>query len=106
MSLLDTFVAFDLETTGLDPRSAEILEIGAVRVQAGEPVDWWAFYDVSAFEGQAPFGAESIKKIAQLKQVYGLQLTSADAHRLREGEPLPRPGAARGRSGGRRSASG
>lgn len=38
MSFLDTFVAFDLETTGLDPPSAEILEIGAVRVQAGEPV--------------------------------------------------------------------
>lgn len=59
-----------------------------------------------AFEGKPPFGAVSIKKIAQLKQVYGLQLTSADAHRLREGEPLLRPGAARGRSRGRRSASG
>ena len=37
-----------------------------------------------AFEGKAPFGAESRKKIAELKKVYGLDLTSADAHKLVE----------------------
>jgi ATP-dependent DNA helicase DinG len=34
---LDEFVALDLETTGLDPQTAEILELGAVRFVAGEP---------------------------------------------------------------------
>jgi len=37
-----------------------------------------------AFEGKAPFGAESRKKIAELKKVYNLDLTSADAHKLAE----------------------
>ncbi len=37
-----------------------------------------------AFEGKAPFGPESRKKIAALKQIYGLDLTSADSHRLAE----------------------
>ena len=37
-----------------------------------------------AFEGKAPFGPESRKKIAELKKVYDLDLTSADAHKLVE----------------------
>jgi hypothetical protein len=37
-----------------------------------------------AFEGKAPFGAESRKKIGELKKVYGLDLTSADSHKLTE----------------------
>src|SRR2546427_11092577 len=37
-----------------------------------------------AFEGKAPFGAESRKKIAELKKVYNLDLTSADSHKLAE----------------------
>ncbi len=32
----DTFVSFDLETTGLDPKFNEIIEIGAVKVENGE----------------------------------------------------------------------
>jgi len=36
MGILDTFVTLDIETTGLNPRSSEILEIGAVRVVAGK----------------------------------------------------------------------
>ena len=36
------------------------------------------------FEGKAPFGKESIRKIGELKKVYGLDLTSADAHKLVE----------------------
>ncbi|MFC1537917.1 helicase C-terminal domain-containing protein [Candidatus Latescibacterota bacterium] len=31
-----TFVSFDLETTGLDPRNNEIIEIGAVKVEQGK----------------------------------------------------------------------
>ncbi|MCW3783788.1 hypothetical protein [Defluviimonas salinarum] len=38
-----------------------------------------------AFEGKAPFSEETLGKIAQLKGVYGLDLTAADSHRLTEG---------------------
>lgn len=37
-----------------------------------------------AFEGKPPFGAPTIAKIDQLKAVYGLTLTAADAHELEE----------------------
>ena len=37
-----------------------------------------------AFDGKAPFSRESLKKIKALKEVYGLELTSADSHRLIE----------------------
>jgi hypothetical protein len=37
-----------------------------------------------AFEGKAPFGKESMQKIAELKQVYGLDLDSSASHRLTE----------------------
>jgi hypothetical protein len=36
------------------------------------------------FEGQAPFSPAVLTKIEQLKAVYGLTLTAADAHRLTE----------------------
>lgn len=37
-----------------------------------------------AFEGKAPFSAETRARIEQLKDVYGLTLTAADAHKLEE----------------------
>jgi hypothetical protein len=37
-----------------------------------------------AFEGEAPFGPATLATIAQLKAVYGLTLTAADAHQLTE----------------------
>jgi hypothetical protein len=37
-----------------------------------------------AFEGRAPFSQETLAVIAQLKQIYGLELTAADSHRLTE----------------------
>ena len=37
-----------------------------------------------AFEGKAPFGPESIEKIAALRGVYKLDLTAADSHLLVE----------------------
>jgi hypothetical protein len=37
-----------------------------------------------AFEGTTPFQAETLIKIEQLKAVYGLTLTAADAHKLDE----------------------
>src|SRR5262249_32155297 len=41
-----------------------------------------------AFEGKAPFGPPVLAKIDQLKAVYGLTLTAADAHKLKE-QPSP-----------------
>ncbi|MCB9853229.1 MAG: hypothetical protein H6819_09055 [Phycisphaerales bacterium] len=37
-----------------------------------------------AFEGKSPFGAESRKVIADLRRVYGLDLTAKSSHRLKE----------------------
>lgn len=37
-----------------------------------------------AFEGKAPFGPDTLQKIALLKQVYGLDLTAADSHGTEE----------------------
>jgi len=49
-----------------------------------------------AFEGTSPFGADSLTKIAALREVYGLDLTAADSHLLVETRPRKR---ARGRAG-------
>jgi hypothetical protein len=37
-----------------------------------------------AFEGKAPFSAPTRKKAAELRRVFGLTLTAADAHHLKE----------------------
>ena len=37
-----------------------------------------------AFEGKAPFSKPTLKKIEDLKRVYGLDLTAADSHQLKE----------------------
>jgi hypothetical protein len=39
-----------------------------------------------AFEGKAPFSAQTLKEIEQFKQIYGLTLTAGDSHHLREQE--------------------
>ncbi len=44
-----------------------------------------------AFENKAPFSPATVKKIAQLKAVYGLDLSAADSHQLRENSS-PRSG--------------
>ena len=40
-----------------------------------------------AFDGKTPFGSESLKKIAILKEVYGLDLDASASHQLREKTP-------------------
>ncbi|TMR00820.1 hypothetical protein ETD83_15630 [Actinomadura soli] len=50
-------------------------------VSLGDLVEGLALH---AFEGKAPFSPETLGKIEQLKSVYGLTLTAADAHRLTE----------------------
>ena len=37
--LVDDYVVFDLETTGLDPKTSEIIEIGALKYKNNELVD-------------------------------------------------------------------
>ena len=40
-----------------------------------------------ALEGKSPFSKASLKKVGEMKRVYGLDLTAEDSHRLVEEEP-------------------
>jgi hypothetical protein len=44
-----------------------------------------------ALEGKQPFAGETLRQIAQLRQVYGLRLSAADSHRLIEVPKSRRP---------------
>jgi hypothetical protein len=37
-----------------------------------------------AFEGKAPFSAQTLKEIEQFKSLYGMTLKSGDSHNLKE----------------------
>ena len=37
-----------------------------------------------SFEGKPPFGKDTVKRIGQLKDFYGLDLTAEDSHKLVE----------------------
>jgi len=37
-----------------------------------------------SFENKPPFKARTLEKIAQLREVFGLELIARDSHRLRE----------------------
>lgn len=50
-------------------------------ISLGDLVEGMALH---AFEGKAPFSAATMEKVEQLKAVYGLTLTAADAHKLVE----------------------
>jgi hypothetical protein len=51
-----------------------------------------------SFEGKAPFDEAARKRIAELEEIYGLDLDASDSHRLVERKPPPAgAGAARGR---------
>jgi len=81
MSILDTFCAVDLETTGLDPRTAEVIEVGAVRVTSGKVADRFHTYikprgpipeEISRLTGvtaddveDAPGSAKAMKRLAE-----------------------------------------
>jgi hypothetical protein len=39
-----------------------------------------------AFEGKAPFSAETLKEIEQFKSIYGMTLAASNSHNLRERE--------------------
>ena len=38
-----------------------------------------------AFESKSPFGKETLKRVRQLKTVYGMDYGAVSSHRLREG---------------------
>jgi hypothetical protein len=40
-----------------------------------------------AFDGKVPFSEDSLRRIADLKRIYGLDLDSAASHRLIEANP-------------------
>lgn len=42
-----------------------------------------------AFDGKVPFGAESLKRIQDLKKFYALDLDSSSSHRLTEAKQNP-----------------
>jgi hypothetical protein len=37
-----------------------------------------------AFEGKTPFGPDSVRRIAEIKKIYGLDLDASHAHKLIE----------------------
>ncbi|MGE5616447.1 MAG: hypothetical protein ACM3X5_05990 [Bacillota bacterium] len=43
-----------------------------------------------AFEGKPPFGQESMRRIAELRKIYGLDLGAAHSHKLTESEAAAR----------------
>jgi hypothetical protein len=43
-----------------------------------------------AFEGKAPFGPESMRRIAEFRKIYGLDLSASHAHTLVEASPPKR----------------
>jgi hypothetical protein len=40
-----------------------------------------------AFEGKAPFGPETLRRITEIKKIYALDLTATQAHKLSEAAP-------------------
>ena len=40
------------------------------------------------FEGKAPFGQDSLRRITELKKIYGLELNASHAHKLVEVRPV------------------
>ena len=70
----------------LEKRLLKVLKALAeyLDMPVAELIEGMALY---ALEGKAPpFSAELLGKIEGLKAVYGLDLTAADAHQLKEGD--------------------
>jgi hypothetical protein len=51
-----------------------------------------------AFEGKCPFGAESLKRIAEFKRIYHVDLDANASHRLVERENVSNPARSMSRS--------
>jgi hypothetical protein len=78
---LGTVVTPDRVQTGLrlDRNVLKVLKALAeyLDLSLGDLVEGMALH---AFEGRTPFSPETLGKIEQLREVYGLTLTAADAH--------------------------
>ncbi len=58
-----TFIAFDVETTGVNVERSEIIEIGAVRFVNGKPVD--TFQSLISIKGSIPSEATRVHGITE-----------------------------------------
>lgn len=58
-----------------------------------------------AFEGQPAFSAPTLAQIAELKKIYGLDLTAADSHQLVESERAVQGGTVKGAAARRPAAT-
>jgi hypothetical protein len=68
----------------LEKRTLKVLKglAGSLDLSLGDLLEGIVLH---AFEGKAPFSEKTLKQIAQLKDVYGLDLTAEDSHKLSEG---------------------
>ena len=84
---LGTMVTIERTQTGLriERNTLKVLKAVAeyLDLSLGDLVEGIVLH---VFEGQAPFSAAVLGKVEQLKAVYGLTLTAADAHTLTEQE--------------------
>jgi hypothetical protein len=85
MRYLVTVVTIDRTQTGLRIERSTLKVLKGLAeylgVSLGDLVEGIVLH---AFEGKAPFGPSVLARIDQLKAVYGLTLTAADAHKLQE----------------------
>ena len=67
----------------IEKRTLKVLKALAAHLEIGlgDLIEGVALH---AFEGKAPFKPATLAKIKQLRAVYGLTLTAADSHELRE----------------------
>ena len=82
---LCTMITIDRVQTGvrMEKRLVKVLKALAeyLDMSLGDLVEGIALH---AFEGKTPFTPETLAKIEQLRDVYGLALTAADAHTKEE----------------------
>jgi predicted DNA-binding ribbon-helix-helix protein len=67
----------------LEARTLKVLKALAeyLDMSLGELLEGIALH---VFEGKAPFSKKTLRQVAQLKAVYGLELSAADSHKLQE----------------------
>lgn len=67
----------------IEKRILKVLKAVAehVEISLGDLIEGIALHN---FEGKCPFNADAVARIAKLKEVYGLDLTAADSHKLIE----------------------
>ena len=71
--MIKDYIAFDLETTGLDVCSNEIIEIGAVKVVQGKVVDRF----IEFLKPEQPISA-------QITQITGITNQMVDGQKIRK----------------------